>query len=305
VATVLTLRDIAERDTDGTDDFLLSQGSLLAVVWTVVVLACMGFGLVGFEPLFQQRTQSRMLDEYRTTLRQAAAAAVDPTTTASVAKVAHRGAPVALLEIQAIRLQQVVVEGVQPRQTRNGPGHVPGSAGPGQPGNAVVVGRHSAYGGPFRSIAKLRIGDRVVVTTTQGQSTYRVVSNTAPSLSGASVGTIEGPSQDDRITLITSRSSWPLNSKNARVVVARMEHAAFPPTKQANRTGRELGSGREHGAWIAALLGLGALAAGCAGAVWCYRNLSTRTAYLVSAVPLVVLAVVASEAVSRWTPAWL
>ena len=43
-----------------------------------------------------------------------------------------------------LRLSQVAVEGVGPEQTRKGPGHVPGTAGLGQPGNAAVVGRRAA-----------------------------------------------------------------------------------------------------------------------------------------------------------------
>jgi hypothetical protein len=39
--------------------------------------------------------------------------------------------------------------------------------------------------------------------------------------------------------------------------------------------------------------------------VWCYRNLSARTAYLITAVPLVVVAVIASESLGRVLPAWL
>src|SRR5262249_181242 len=58
--------------------------------------------------------------------------------------------------------------------TRAGPGHVPGSAGLGQEGNSVVVGRRNGYGAPFAGLSGVRRGASVLVTTTQGQSVYKV-----------------------------------------------------------------------------------------------------------------------------------
>ena len=68
----------------------------------------------------------------------------------------------------------MVVEGVDPAQTSVGPGHVPGTAGLGQPGNSVLVVRHKGYGAAFERLGRLREGDQIVVTTTQGQSVYDV-----------------------------------------------------------------------------------------------------------------------------------
>ena len=277
----------------------------LAMVWIAAVALCVGAILCGFEPLFQQRTQSRLLAGFRTTLKQTAAAAADPSTSPQATTRPRRGSPVALLEIQRLRLQQVVVEGVRPEQTQNGPGHVPGSAGPGQPGNSVIVGRRSTFGGPFASLHDLRVGDRIVVTTRQGQSSYHVFSNAVRPLHDSNVDAIEGTAPDDRLTLVTGASGSPLDAARARVVVARMDHPAFPPTKQARRTGSETGAERGRNGWLPALVGLTLLAGAAAGAVWCYRNLSHRTAYLLTAVPLVVIAILASEAVSRMLPAWL
>ena len=47
---------------------------------------------------------------------------------------------------------------------------------PGQPGNSAIVGRRSTYGGPFHALGTLAAGDRMLVTTTQGQTVYRVSS---------------------------------------------------------------------------------------------------------------------------------
>jgi sortase A len=86
------------------------------------------------------------------------------------------GDAVGIIELGSIQLQQAVVEGVQPSQTAVGPGHVPGTAGLGQPGNSVVVGRRAAFGGVFGDLDAVRVGDRLVVTTTQGFVVYKVSS---------------------------------------------------------------------------------------------------------------------------------
>lgn len=84
------------------------------------------------------------------------------------------GAAVGILAIPAVGIQQAVVEGVAPAQTIAGPGHVPGTAGLGQPGNSVVVGRRSGFGGPFGDLGALKAGDKVVTATLEGQSIYVV-----------------------------------------------------------------------------------------------------------------------------------
>src|SRR6202042_3801606 len=77
------------------------------------------------------------------------------------------GAPVGVLAIPALGINQAVVEGVGSSQTVSGPGHVPGTAGLGQPGNAAVVGRNAAYGGPFGHLDQLKRGDKVLTATTE------------------------------------------------------------------------------------------------------------------------------------------
>jgi sortase A len=84
------------------------------------------------------------------------------------------GAVLGILAIPTIGLEQAVVEGVGPSETVSGPGHVPGTAGLGQPGNSAVVGRRAGYGGPFKQLNQLRPGTKIIVATTEGQSIYVV-----------------------------------------------------------------------------------------------------------------------------------
>jgi len=98
-----------------------------------------------------------------------------------------------------------VVEGVAPSQTQSGPGHVPGTGGLGQPGNAGVVARRLAFGGPFRQLASMAPGDAIVVTTEQGQSLYTVSAVER----GADPQEAFAPSEGDQLTLATSGESLP------------------------------------------------------------------------------------------------
>jgi hypothetical protein len=145
----------------------------LALLWGGVGLAGLGLVLFQLGPLLAQREQRSLLADYKTQVSHAANSSPLSGSTDDKNAPAH-GDPVGILEIGAIKVQNVVVEGVTPSQTRDGPGHVPGTSGLGQPGNSVLVGRRNGYGGVFAGLGLLRKGDRIVTTTTQGQSVYAV-----------------------------------------------------------------------------------------------------------------------------------
>ncbi len=140
------------------------------------------------------------------------------------------GSPVAVLQSDAIGLDQVVVEGSRSTQLREGPGHVVGSPLPGQPGNAVIAGRRMLYRGPFRRLGSLRPGDRILVTTGQGVAHY-VVTETQHLPPGD--GSFVQDHGDNRLTLFTSSSSW--SSDGRTVVTAKLESKPFAPTALQRR----------------------------------------------------------------------
>jgi len=84
------------------------------------------------------------------------------------------GTPMALLEIPAIGLREVVGEGTTSGVLADGPGHSRTTPFPGQAGTSVIMGRRAAFGGPFKRVPRLEPGDVVTVTTGQGISTYEV-----------------------------------------------------------------------------------------------------------------------------------
>ena len=151
----------------------LGTGPLVAL-WFVVALVVIGIVLYAIEPLFQQREQGLQLERYRVAIEKSANQAtglrgVEVPTTAP-----ELGTAVGIVEIGSIGLRQVVLEGAAAGITQKGPGHVPGTSAPGQPGNSVIVGRRAMFGGPFGELERLKVGDQIVITTTQGQSLYEI-----------------------------------------------------------------------------------------------------------------------------------
>lgn len=87
------------------------------------------------------------------------------------------GAAFALIRIPKIeRLQEGwnVVHGVRTADLRNGAGHMPETALPGQPGNSVISGHRTTWGQPFHELDALDPGDRIEVETALGTHIYAV-----------------------------------------------------------------------------------------------------------------------------------
>ncbi|MDQ3610435.1 MAG: class E sortase [Actinomycetota bacterium] len=68
----------------------------------------------------------------------------------------------------------VVVEGVGVEDLKKGPGHIPGTALPGEIGNVVLSGHRTTYGAPFNRFDELQPGDAVVLETRDMWFTYEV-----------------------------------------------------------------------------------------------------------------------------------
>jgi sortase A len=135
------------------------------------------------------------------------------------------GVPVAAIEISAIGVHATVVEGSRSSQLREGPGHVGGTPLPGQPGNSVIAGRRTLYGGPFRRLDALQPGNPIHVTTGEGRVTYRV---RAVQKLGVHDGSFVQDQHDNRLTLFTAASPWSANGR--LVVTATLLGNPLPPT---------------------------------------------------------------------------
>jgi sortase A len=327
-------------------------------VWFAVTAVAIGLVLYGIGPLLEQRDQTALLSEYRGDIRRAANQTLGLPGVEVPTRAPATGTPVAILDIGALKIEQVVLEGVGPQQTRRGPGHVPGTAAPGQPGNSAIVARRSAFGGPFRTLGQLEPGDEILVTTIQGQTIYEVVqvrsdevgegtgmtsvddtsddsaattttSTTAVSAEDEEGGAADegerdgedvaqellpdeltndslyGPTPDDRLTLVTSASTRPWNTARATIVVAAMRDRPFAPTPQGGRTAADDGRSGDSSAGAPLLLAVLAYVVAVVTAVVLYRKARPRSAYLLTAPPLLAATMLTAEAVARMLPAWL
>jgi sortase A len=97
---------------------------------------------------------------------------------------AIEGAPVARLLIPRLGLDEIVLEGVDGADLNGGPGHVPGSAFPGETGNSVISAHRDRH---FNKFDRLQIGD--TITTESGARatkwvvvSARVIDKDAPAL---------------------------------------------------------------------------------------------------------------------------
>ena len=80
----------------------------------------------------------------------------------------------ARIVVPTLRLDAVVFEGVTGETLAQGPGHMPGTPLPGQPGNAVISGHRTTHGRPFYDFDLLVPGDRIDVETSIGTHVYVV-----------------------------------------------------------------------------------------------------------------------------------
>jgi sortase A len=287
----------------------------LILVVLAVFLVAVGAVVYGLGSLVHARDQRALMTTVRTEIASAAveAKALDhvnlPTQPPAL------GAPVGVLAIPALGINQAVVEGVGSSQTVSGPGHVPGTAGLGQPGNAAVVGRNAAYGAPFGRLDQLKPGDRVLTATIEGQSIYvvrhvaRATLGTSAAATGVSttvaLSTLYRPTHDNRLTLVTSASIAPWNTKQVVEVTAVMKGKPYPATPQGARNSDQQGNTGEGGAWALLVLSVQALVIAVLGGLFLYRRCTVRSAYLLSTAPIVACTVLAAEAISRLLPAWM
>jgi sortase A len=186
----------------------------LLAVWFVVY----ALGLSGL----QEHHNQRVLFSH---LRQELALA-----TAPIGGAIKPGVPVALLNIPALHLHNVVVvEGTASGQLELGPGHLPNTPLPGQAGYSEILGRSRTFGAPFGSLSHLKPGSTFSVTTGQGVFGYKVVDVRAP-------GDPIPPASDfstSGLTFVTSQTgSWTSgwHAGNVLYVDANLAQGKIQPT---------------------------------------------------------------------------
>jgi sortase A len=146
----------------------------------VLILLFVAYQLWG-TGIREAQAQNRLQDDFAAVIEDAATSTTttsttvpgEPETVPTIPPVSE-GEPTARIQIPAIGVDKIVVEGVSLSDLKKGPGHYPESPLPGQEGNAAIAGHRTTYGAPFNRIDELEPGDEIVVQTVQGEFTYLV-----------------------------------------------------------------------------------------------------------------------------------
>lgn len=194
-------------------------GQLLLTLGAVVLLFCAyllwGTGLV------TAREQAQLGDELESTWANAGSRA---TASAPALGVPVPGAAFARLHVPSLNDYEpwTVVEGVDVPDLRRGPGHMPGTALPGQLGNVVLSGHRTTYGAPFNRWDELDAGDQVVLETQDGWFTYTLTGSqvVAPTAVDVTLPVPGRPEADPTERLLTMTTCEPEYSAAERMIVS-------------------------------------------------------------------------------------
>lgn len=152
-----------------------------AMTWTGFLLLSYAGYQLWFTDVLNDRTQDEARTELAVVLEQRPEPSTSTSTTTTPPQpVFHAEDPVepgtafAAIRAPEIGLDSVVFEGVDTLTLRQGPGHMPGTALPGQPGNAVISGHRTTYGRPFFDLDLLAPGDVIEVESVVGVHEYTV-----------------------------------------------------------------------------------------------------------------------------------
>jgi len=145
--------------------------SLLLAFWLIdyVGVALIGTNVIGASR--QHHLSATLAKPPKLSSTQSTSASL-PTTLPSAI-----GEAIGRLEIPSIGVHETVIEGTDLQQLTFGPGHVRGTALPGEAGNAVIAGHRTTWGRPFARLNELRSGDTITFTNSAGRSDYVVAAS--------------------------------------------------------------------------------------------------------------------------------
>jgi len=159
------------------------------VLFAVAAVALTWYGGVHVAAAREQAALAGELERSRATLQ--------PSSPHAARTALAPRALVGRIEVPRLKLSAMVREGVDTRTLRGSAGHVPGSALPGEPGNAAFAAHRDTF---FRPLEGVRKGDQIAVTTPAGEFRY-VVSGTRV-VDPSDVAVLRS-SNDARLTLVT------------------------------------------------------------------------------------------------------
>ena len=158
------------------------------IVSGVLMLVDAGLTVTWQEPVsafMASRDQGKLEDELS---EGASTARRDKELTASIRDVKRRikrladlaekrkknGQALGRIAIPSLDREYVFVEGTSLAPLRKGPGHYPATSFPGQGGTVAIAGHRTTYGAPFKTVNKLKKGQRILLKMPYGELEYRV-----------------------------------------------------------------------------------------------------------------------------------
>jgi len=138
------------------------------------------------------------------------------------------GDPLTRIEIPAIGVDTIVVQGTSPSALRAGAGHYPNTPLPGQRGNVAIAGHRTTYGRPFNRIDELKPGDSIILTTPVGRYTYII--SRPPWITSPFDWSVVANTKDPELTLTACH---PKGSANQRIIIRAKLTKSEPVTHQS------------------------------------------------------------------------
>jgi LPXTG-site transpeptidase (sortase) family protein len=281
---------------EGDQDLSLAHPVLFHARSALIMVAILSIGLVvqlaWVSNWVHRSSQVSLFNRFRTEL------ALGTGPIGATKKPLAIGAPMALIEIPSIGVNQVVVEGTTGAALTLGPGHLRSTVFPGGVGNSVIMGRAASYGGPFGRLHDLKKGAGITVVTQVGTSHFKVLG-----VRQAGGKSFTEPAMASHLTLETAAGS---NYAPTGVVTVVAEGvgtplaAQRPPVHVVPASQRPLGIDTSS-LWTL-LLWLTGLAVVLAAAVWTWHRRGHLQAWIVFGAPLALIWFYVADQVTRVLP---
>ena len=157
-----------------------------------LIIGLLALSYVGFALLDARLYQAEQARRFERALKETNLARAE-----SPAIAVSEGSPLGRIEISAVGLTAMVLEGTDEGTLQRAVGHIRGTPLPGQQGNVALAGHRDTF---FRGLRKIRVNDEITLTTLSGSYRYRVDSTKVVKPEETEVLEDDG---DDILTLVT------------------------------------------------------------------------------------------------------
>ena len=138
--------------------------TVLSLILVTTGWASVGFAVIQIQEM-RASSSSQVLPEFAPSVHSQSSPAH------SASFVPTRGDYIGTLSIPALKKTLPIFEGTEDSQLKKGVGHFVGSVLPGARDNSVLAGHRDSV---FSQLGKLKLGDKLIVTTATGNYTYQI-----------------------------------------------------------------------------------------------------------------------------------